>query len=755
MHRIHTGPLSRSPKFVRPPSNTRSVPRSPQVVRPPSNTRPSTRVDVRGAAPSVQPPISAADIGALMLLGLQNPKSILFTLALAILAQAPGAEAASTPYQHFPAWIKGCSNVPTYGTKGSLNCELDPQLTAGYSLMAAGVIPGHGIFSLKGQLPYASTNKVDTTITIPPSGQVKIDISKPVEPFTAPDKAALAALVALDGCSREHMLGFHLCLVPKDAGPAASLGYDYEGKSKNPDEIVDPQQLADKLNGGSRPKCAIVYRGVDPSVPGTTVTAFGEDLYVHNSCDVAVGPGGPLSSRNVEKLSNGGVRLHFRPVPPSVPTSGPTSGPTSEKWQGAQVSTVRADFKYGNYSMEIGGIPVEQTREEIGIIRSIFLWADQPWLAYLKLGEIFGWPLKIEWRNIQRELDFFEIGKFNDFLHSVAQFAVQHWNVLGNVMPISPNISEAMTYTCEFLKDSITFGLKQSGLETAWRYINQLFIPPEGPGVRVLANIWNSRYKAADPTTHAPSNGIRQWMDIESLTLPPANVSLPPASPTRAPESGASSAISGGGIAGIIVAAVVVVAGLVYARFRRAAAEPQQPARNASVLNDVVIELPEVGDAAPQQPASEVSTPAHVVVDVAAIQEHAIEVAPAPLNQIELQPASVVPTPVSDQVVEGDERQPPAGVASTPVDDQVVVAERQQPASEVSTPAHVVVDVAAIQEHAIEVAPAPFNQIERQQPAGVASTPVPDDQVVVAELPQTAIEASPQVSAQAVEGQDV
>jgi hypothetical protein len=63
---------------------------------------------------------------------------------------------------------------------------------------------------------------------------------------------------------------------------------------------------------------------------------------------------------------------------------------------------------YGNYSMEIGGIPVEQTQGEIGIIRAIFLWADQPWLAYLKPGEIFGWPLKEEWRNIQREIDFIE-----------------------------------------------------------------------------------------------------------------------------------------------------------------------------------------------------------------------------------------------------------------------------------------------------------------------------------------------------------
>ena len=58
--------------------------------------------------------------GALMLLGIQNPELILFTAAVSFLALAPRAAAASTPYQHFPAWIKGCSDVPTYGALGIL-----------------------------------------------------------------------------------------------------------------------------------------------------------------------------------------------------------------------------------------------------------------------------------------------------------------------------------------------------------------------------------------------------------------------------------------------------------------------------------------------------------------------------------------------------------------------------------------------------------------------------------------------------------
>jgi hypothetical protein len=755
--------------------NSNSVYRSPDVVRRPSTPTTSTSGAVSGAVgkfvPPVLPTISARDIqpmggypvpdigrfikkyalplmvlaitvmaylqekattegsaamprstamgqpeqilsGALMLLGIQNPELILFTAAVAFLAQAPGAAAASTHYQNLPAWVASC-NVPAYGKTGMIECQLNTQLTEGYSLMVAGGIPGHGIFSLPGQLPYASPNRVATTIPIPPSGQVKIDMSKPVEPFTATDKAALDALVALDDCSRKHMPEYYLCLVPKDAGPDASLGYDYTGKIKNPFNIVDPRQLADKLNGPSGPKCATVYRPTDPSVPGTTVRVGDKEAIVINSCGVAVGPGGPLSPRNVEVLPNGVVRLHFRPDP--------TSGPTSGQWAGAQINWVDRKMGYGNYSMEIGGIPVEQTQGEIGIIRAIFLWADQPWLAYLKPGEIFGWPLKEEWRNIQREIDFIEIGKFNNSLHSVAQFAVQHWNVLGNVMPISPNISEAMTYTCEFLKDSITFLLKQAGLETAWRYINQLFIPGEDPGIGVIANIWNSGYKAKDPTTHAPSNGIRQWFDIRSVKLPPANASVTSASPTGAPESRASSAISGGGIAGIAVGGVVglgVVAGLAYARFRRAAAEPQQPARNASVLNDVVIELPVVAE--PQQPARNASPQGHdqVVVELQGVSQSVAEALAA-------EPWAAKALATLNAVL---------GLGL----DEAIYTEPQPPASEVTTPEHEVVDVAAIQGH-----------------AGVASTPVPDDHVGDDELPQTAIEVSPQVTAQAVEGQDV
>ena len=357
------------------PSSPVSLP--PKVVRRPSTPTTSTSGAVSGAGgafvPSVQPPISANHI-QLMVAG-NIPGHGIFSVRGDVPYANPTTTVDTTTSipsndQHLPAWVEGCS-FPTYGTLGSLNCELDPQLTAGYSLMAAGVIPGHGIFSLQGQLPYASTNTVDTTITIPPSGEVQINLNNPVQ---ADHDRSLA------GCVRKAMTYFRLCLVPQNAGPAATLGQDYTGAIKNPWGMVDAQQLANQLNGPSGPECATVYRGVDPSVPGTTVTAFGEDLYVHNSCDVAVGPGGPVSSRNVEKLSNGGVRLHYRPVPPSVPTS----GPTSEKWQGAQVSTVRADFKYGNYSMEIGGIPAEQTREERGIIRAIFSWSDQPRLDQLK-----------------------------------------------------------------------------------------------------------------------------------------------------------------------------------------------------------------------------------------------------------------------------------------------------------------------------------------------------------------------------------
>ena len=163
MHRIiHNSPVSRSPKFVRPPSNTRSVSRSLQVVRPPSNTRPSTRVDVRGAVPSVQPPISAADIGALMLLGLQNPKSILFALAVAILAQAPGAEAA--PYEEKPAWnsvykaVDSTTHAPSNGIRQSITIRSVKLPPANVPLPPANV-----------PLPLANVSLPPANVSLPPA----------------------------------------------------------------------------------------------------------------------------------------------------------------------------------------------------------------------------------------------------------------------------------------------------------------------------------------------------------------------------------------------------------------------------------------------------------------------------------------------------------------------------------------------------------------------------------------------------------
>ena len=528
--------------------------------------------------------------------------------------------------------------------------------------MAVVMSPGHGEYSLGGDLPDASPTAVDTTITISPSGKVEIDMSKPVKPHENKAQAE---------CLLKKSTAIRLCLVPQNAGSKATLGNNFLGDKMNPDGYVEAQGAADFLNGGSGPACGTFYKEVDPSVPGTTIVLSGEKFYIKDSCGVAVGPAGLFSPGNVELLPDGSVRLHYRPG-------------EDGKWAGAEIISFARNLGYGELIVTMDGIPSEQTREEKRIIRSPFRWSDLPLLAYLKPGEIFGWPLKEEWGNIHQEFDL-EFGLFGDPNRSPAQFAVQHWNIPGNVKPIYPNTAKAMIFNLAVQNNSATFRLTQDGQETVWPYTNTEFIPQSLNG-GITFNIWNSVYKAKDSTTHAPSNGIRQSITIRSVKFPPANVplpsasptvppgqpgntSLPPASPTGAPGSGASSAMSAGMVAGIAVAAVAagvgvvgVVAKVISALRRRAAAEPPREVAPAP-LNEVVIELSKVGDAELHRPEISASPQGH------------------------------------DQVVEGAESQQPETRVPTPVDNAVVVelqvvAALQQP--EISVSPHVPDQVAEL-----------------------------------------------------------